>query len=425
MRLSKAPIFHSDRDHITVLEAQASETLAAMQKWDVGRVFDGDRVSFCGLIHHPERGAYVFLPRPAKVESDVDNLTVATLMMKALARFGAETTKRKLEADGESGNPSALSVIRRLSDDFRDRGIFAERARSKTRNSGKPDWLRTLKRETTMPDRKGRPVFTDIRTSRPVSNNDVLLAQIQAAVMREIFAAHSWWLGGGSIGKHQLNACPRPPFPRELWARKLDALMPSLYSARALFLAAYLKHYLKETRASSDGTFIFGVNDFHTVWETILRETLVRSPADTLKNWNEILPKPVYIRNDGAAPEKRSRGMITDIILENDNNFIIVDAKYYAAQSAETAPGWPDIAKQMFYENALREVLKRTAVAPVEIRSVFVFPSRTNEGPLARVVMQHLDGTPLSTDFPSILCAYVSISGALESYVSGAKHINL
>ena len=80
-----------------------------------------------------------------------------------------------------------------------------------------------------------------------------------------------------------LLSSQRPPFPRTTWARKLEAMLPSLYSARSLFLAEYLRFYLRETRASASGSFVFGVEDFHTVWETMLRETIARAPCDWLQ----------------------------------------------------------------------------------------------------------------------------------------------
>jgi 5-methylcytosine-specific restriction endonuclease McrBC regulatory subunit McrC len=126
-----------------------------------------------------------------------------------------------------------------------------------------------------------------------------------------------------------------------------------------MFLAEYLRYYLKDTRKSSDVAFVFGVDDFHTVWETMLRETLLRSPNDTRRQWNAALPRPVYFHLNSNKRDSRSRGMQTDIILEDETGYTIVDAKYYKAKSVETAPGWPDIAKQIFYEKALRELVNK------------------------------------------------------------------
>lgn len=425
MTQANLPLFLSDRDPLVALERQAGTVVAAMRDWGLGRVDERETVHFCGLVHHPENGAVVFLPREAITGIQSEDLVTASLTMRALAKFGAETSKREFNDDGEAGNPGVLSVIKRLADDFRNHGLFSERTRLHTRNSGKPDWVRTVKLEIAMPDRNGHPVFTNIRSSRTANTSEALLAQIQAAVLREIHIAHGWWLSGVAARRADLTSCSRPPFPRSIWARKLDALLPSLYSARSVFLAEYLRYYLRETRASADGSFVFGVSDFHTVWETILRETIVRSPHDKRRNWNSELPKPVYVHKGDGAHDARSRGMQTDIILEDSTGYTIVDAKYYAAKNAISAPGWPDIAKQMFYEKALREVVETTSASPVQIRNIFAFPGKKNVGPLNYVEMRHTGGKVVSNAFPKIECAYVSVQAALKFYVSGSQGVSL
>lgn len=419
------PSFFSDRDAVAVLDQRAGTVVAAMRERGIGRIDDQKTVHFCGLVHHPEQGATVFLPREAKTGNTDTDLETAALTMQALARFGAETSMRDFEDDGEAGNPGALAVIKRLADDFRNNGLFSERLRQQTRNAGKPEWSRTVKREIALPDHKGQPVFTDIRTTRSVRSTDALLAQIQAAVIREIHRAHAWWLSGTSGRRQELLSCPRPPFTRAIWARKLDALLPSLYSARSIFLAEYLRFYLRDSRRSTTGTLVFGVSDFHTVWETMLRETILRSPHDRRRNWNSELPKPVYFLKGSSISDARSRGMQTDIILENATDYMIVDAKYYAAKDAESAPGWPDIAKQIFYEQALREVVDTADLPQCIIHSIFAFPGRMNDGPLVNVEMRHADGRQVSTAFRPVYCVYVAMREVLGHYANNTQGIKL
>lgn len=419
------PVFLSDHDTVAALEQRADAVLSAMRERGIGRVDDKKTVHYCGLVHHPQKGAVFFLPREARTGNPNIDLQTASLTMGALARFGAETSKRDFEDHGEAGNPSALSVIKRLAEDFRDHGLFSERIRRQTVNTGKPNWARTVTKEIPILSNTGQPIYADIRTSNAVNSRDALLAQIQAAIIREIHSAHAWWLSGTSSRRQELLSCSRPPFPRTTWASKLDALLPSLYSARSMKLAKYLRDYLRDTRKSSDGAFVFGVGDFHTVWETMLRETLARSPKDTYRQWNAELPRPVYIHHNHGKRDPRSRGMQTDIILEDDKGYTIVDAKYYGAKSAETAPDWPDIAKQIFYEKALREVLDKEGKHASNVQNIFAFPSRDGDGPLSFSEIQHRNGDPTTDVFPSIKCAYLSVSEVLACYVAGSKEIAL
>ena len=371
-------------------------------------------------------GSAVFLPREAKTGTSDYDYETAKLTMKALARFSIETSNRQFQDDGETGNPELLSVIKKLSDDFIKNGLFFERIRKDTLNSGKANWGKTIKRELPMPNKFKQPIFINIHSSRSRRSHDTLLAQIQAAVINEIHQAHSWWLNNMSGRISELSSCNRPQFPRTIWANKLDALMPSLYSSRSIFLANYLRYYLRKLRTSSDGSFVFGLNDFHTVWETILKKTISRSPYDRLKNWNSKLPIPVYSKKDNSEIMSKLKGMQTDIILEDEIGYTIIDAKYYSAKSANTAPGWPDIAKQFFYEKALREVVDSPNKMPSNIKNIFVFPSRTKDGPLTQVMLQHRKSEKTVSDyFPPISCMYVPVRNALELYVNGKQGIEI
>ncbi|MCV2880365.1 LlaJI family restriction endonuclease [Sedimentimonas flavescens] len=401
-----------DRTAVNDLGSTAGSLLAILKAWDIGKIEDKETVHFCGLIGHPDLGTTAFIPRQSSTGNAEVDKEIAAYTMRALSRFGAEVSQREFESDGEAGNPNLLSVVKKLAEDFRQFGIFSERERIRTRNSGKIDWGRTLSRVVATPGSGGRPVFLDLRTSRSRSETNANLSQIQAAVMREILAMHGWWLSVGRGRDVELRSVPLPPSRRAKWEGQLSRILPTLYSARSLFLAEHLKYYLSHTRASSSGTFVFGLTDFHSVWEAMLRETLKRPPEDTGRNWTRELPKPTYNLANGSRPEARQQGMIPDIILEGRDHYTIIDAKYYAATSSATAPGWPDIAKQQFYELGMRSVVGTTP----EIESIFVFPGRNSEGPLHSVAMRDSSGRKVAS-FPEIRCAYADVATVLIAYI--------
>lgn len=227
-----------------------------MRERGMGRVDEKNTVHFCGLIQHPENGSIVFLPREAKTGNPVIDLETASLTMRALARFGAETSKRDFENDGEAGNPGTLAVIKRLADDFRDHGLFSERSRQRTRNAGKSDWTRTVKREIALPNLNGQPVFTDIRTSRTIRSTDALLAQIQAAVIREIRLSHAWWLTGTSGRAQELLSTPRPPFPSLKRTRSVARFACAAPAGRAESVNSLRlrRHTVKSMKAAIQGS---------------------------------------------------------------------------------------------------------------------------------------------------------------------------
>ena len=405
--------FYRDRMPISDLGVSDRHVITVMGEWNIGLVDQRSRVHFCGMIRLPKGRIIVFLPR------NMSNLSKesAALTMLALQRFGSDTSSRETYSDGQIGNSGIVSVIRQIADDFRTNGIFVERQRLRTRNIGKPDWKRTVSREVPFPCQGGGEVFENIATTRTLDSRDTLLAQIQAAVVGEIVAHHSWWIEGID-GRHaELRGIRKPHQPRDLWPKLLDDLLLRLFSDRSIFLAKSLSYYLRECRASGSGSFLFGVEDFHTVWEIMLRQTLLGVET----GWNSRLPKPVYRRRDGLVASAKLRGLQTDMIIKRGHDFVVADAKYYAAISPESAPGVADITKQMFYELALREVVGSGA----SIYSVFLFPSQqTGPGPLTSIDFVKEGNSPVA-NFPIIYCVYIQIDMVMAAYVQRSRVIEL
>ena len=410
-------LFLEDRMPSFALGAASEKLVSSMLEWSVGRLGEMDIVHFCGIISIPDVGVSVFLPREARSTDKGANLQVAKTTMKALARFGNESSQRDFESDGDKGNLNLLSVVKKLADDFKRYGVFSEREKVQTRNCGKIDWRRTIAKEMATPDRSGRPVYLDLHTTKPRSDTNSTLSRIQASVIREIITTHGWWLDSKGAHGSELRLVAEPEFRRSIWLEKLTNILPSLYSERSLFLAKYLSYYLLQTRASASGSFVFGVTDFHTVWETMLRETIHHSD-DTGRDWSKDLPRPVYHRKDGATPEARRRGMIPDIIFQDKGKYILIDAKYYAATSSENAPGWPDIAKQLFYELALQDIVGEDK----QIENYFVFPSKSGSGPFEKVTMRNRYGVD-SDSFRDIKCRYAVMEQVLSNYSARVREI--
>ncbi|WIV50279.1 LlaJI family restriction endonuclease [Marivivens sp. LCG002] len=336
--------------------------------------------------------------------------------MSALARFGRNTSHRDFQSDGEHGSTGILSVISRLAADFRQNGLFSERQRIRAKNIGKPDWKRTVSRERAYALDGVGDVFPDIATTRTIDSGETLLAQIQAAVLTEIIEDHGWWIEGIRSRRADLRLQKYPSIKRTIWASQLDTLLPRLYSSRSIFLATFLAMYLRENRASNSGSLVFGIEDFHNLWEGMLRQIL----RGVEPKWNERLPRAKYIHQSGQSTDAPDRGMLTDIILRDKTGLAIVDAKYYSASSGGDVPGWPDIAKQMIYEQAVRSVEPTT-----NIRNYFVFPIEEGELGTFQHVKMHDRANQAVSGFPTIGCLYIPMKSALLAYLEGGPSIDL
>lgn len=396
---------------VSVLSAVNQQVLDALKERRIGKIETKQSIHFCGMIHLSSGETAIFLPRG--VQGDVRE---AKLLMTTLAKYG-KASARAFEADGLDGSTGLLSVIKIIADDFIANGLFRERERVRSRNYGTPDWKRTFSRGTALVDVKGGVVFENVFTTRTLDNSDNLISQIQAAVLSEIISSHSWWVDGLSGRAPELRAARYPSAPRTIWPLQLDALLSQLYSSRSILLANCLAYYIRNSRRTSAGHFVFGVEDFHWVWEAMLREVLMGVEA----GWNERLPRAFYHR-DGSSNVglmDRSRSMRTDIVLREEGGYVIVDAKYYDAISEGSVPGWPDIAKQMIYEISLRSV-----VGPdIGVKSVFVFPGDPiRRGNFKKVVMLSSSGEGPLKEFPTIDCRYIPFEELSTHYINSSKY---
>lgn len=409
--MAAGPEIRVDRMPVNQLRQKSLATLNLLEERGIGKTGRRETVHFCGLADAGTDGAVFFLPRHAQGKPG-DMLKSAGLTMRVLARFGREVESRKGITGSPGDNAALAALIHDLARDFRDNGIYSERERYRARNSGKPDWKRTISREMPFLTSAGTPVYPDTRTTRSLDSHEMLLAQIQAAVLSEIVEKHSWWLPGIASRAGELRSFRPPPLPRFLWPGKLRLLLPSLYARRPVFLANTMISYLEETSGNAEGDFVCGVEDFSAVWEHMLRKVL----PGVEEGWNAKLPKPGYVRADTGEVEMLERGMQTDIVVRKGTHLTVIDAKYYGATGKGSVPGWPDIVKQLFYETALKAV-----VADGEtVSNCFAFPSGGKSiQPFETVRIYYPDQTAAGA-FPEIGCRYFDIHSVMEAYCSGS-----
>lgn len=401
-----------DRTDLSQLAEEHPALAAELRASRLGIKAGRTALQFCGLAGVSDKQSFVFLPRKSYTGITETDFQTARLTMRALARFGRDMADRLGVATGGEGDTGRLALVVELAKDFLLYGIFSERSRHRSRTSGKPDWPRTVVREPSYVGADGSVVYQDIRTTRTKDSHDSLLAQVQAAVMLEIIHQHGWWIDGLTGREDELKRYAQPRLPRALWATHLRLLLPELYASRAILLANGLISYLVNDPASRTGEIYYGVEDFHTVWEHMLRQVL--NGVET--GWNSRLPRPAYRRNDGNLAVQE-RGLQTDIVLRDGTGALhIVDAKYYDATHLGNAPGLPEIIKQFFYDIALSSV----ALGEV-VNGCFLFPTRTAEKPtFTSVAMYHRDGS-FASDFPAIECYYLDMISVLRAYTEGRK----
>lgn len=406
------PVVFPDRVPVEILKKDYPDVLDALQENNIGKTDTKNTVHFCGLASATVGSSVFFLPRQTEALEYNIQIDLARLTMQVLARFGREVESRKGASRESSDNSSLIALIHELANDFRQNGIYAERVRYNSRNQGKPNWQRTLSNNLPFFSSDDAPVYSEIVTRKALDAHENPLSMIQSEVLREIMNRHSWWLGGLNSRTNELYSFKKPKGNRNQWSRVLKHYRQNLFSSRALFLVETLSDYLDKTGTESDGVFLYGVEDFQTVWEHMLRKVI----PNVESGWNTRLPKPGYIRNSDGSVVMHERGMQTDIITREGANLKIVDAKYYEATGIKSVPGWSDIVKQLFYEKAVRSV-----DPSLNVTNCFIFPASKSRPPEFAEIRMYNQNKVEVPSLSKIECKYAETSSVMNAYSKRQK----
>lgn len=384
----------------------------------LGLVHPGSgKIHFCGLLKAGHR-IVIFLPRnhagsPEPVER------AAYYLLRALSRFyRTRDSGMRAEDHGTvvTGGES-LSLAVALIEDYLANGLYVRRARVRTTNNGKTSWPRTIARNTAYPG-AGGPAYLDLATSRTHYSNDCTTARIHALIMRELLATYGMlWLGKAGTVDRQLAGMPVPAGTAAAWTRLLGKELQQSYSERDIFLLRSLSAYLEKRKGTVQGPLLIGVHKFHALWEAMLDECL----TGKLKV-NDLLPVPAYRKAGGTMEKVAGKGQRTDTVIRDRDmqHIAVIDAKYYDARSPQSAPGWPDLVKQLFYQQAIERLYPDRHVS-----NHFIFPGNGTGNLEAAFVVardsKSADSGDCPVEYGPIHCHYQDPLALLRLYATGEK----
>ncbi len=412
-------LYFSDRMHVNNSDIPdgVTEVLKEHRLVDL----DSGRIYFCGLLRVGCRFV-VFLPRNhAGSPEPADR--AAYYLLRALVRF-YRTRDSGMRANDHgtmvTGGES-LSLAVALIEDYLVSGLYVRRARVRTTNNGKTSWPRTIARNTAYPS-AGGPVYLDLATTRTHYSTDCMTARIHALIMRELLAVYGMlWLGRSSVVDQKLAGMPAPAGTLDAWIRHLGKELQLSYSERDIFLLRSLIAYLEKEKGAAQGPLLVGVKKFHGLWEAMLDECLVGKLTV-----NDRLPVPAYLTGDGKMELIAGKGQRTDTVLQEPSmqHIAVIDAKYYDARSPQRAPGWPDLVKQFFYQQAIEHLYPSK-----HISNHFIFPGN-GEGNLKTAFVAERDSKSADTangllGYGPIHCHYQDPLALLRLYATGEKLANL
>lgn len=406
--------FFNDRQDIADIDTDIVDALVSQ-----GLITNGEtpKVSFCGLYVKSSK-SYIFMPRSINLNdlSEREKFCAASELMRAVSMYGkvSKTVVNQADSSDDLEGGSQLDMIMALFKSYQERGLYSRRKKSKTLNSGKPDWRATVTSSVAYPDHSGRPVYLDVLSTQRRYYSDCEVARIQAFVLKEIDEKFSWIITG-KVGRvaPELDDVMLPRGESQYMLSILKRELPLLYSDSDVGLVKLLINYLANVSGDVDSKMIIGLKKFHFAWEFMLSKVL----ADNWLGVNGLLPAPAYKNFDGNFENAFRSGMKTDTVLWRElGGAVIVDAKYYAATTVINAPGWGDIVKQFFYEKALLATGKVT-----EVKNVFIFPGERMH--FSSIHLRSKEGEYQFYDeqFPPVHCYYLPPLEVIHYFVNHKK----
>lgn len=407
-------VYH-DRAHLSTLPTKVKHELSKHSL-----LLDKDNsVMFCGMVVD-DGAAHVFFPRNATISKGDDKLLIskASQLLQAIYRYSliSNSTKTADNEGVELIGDSQLGLIIDLLSDYQRNGLYTHKYSLSVKNTGKPDWNKTISKSIAFMSSRG-PVYFDIYGRKQHYNQDNEITLIHASVLSFLFERFGWLISDTSNSLTKLRLVGKSNLSNKSQIALIKNEMNNVYTDRDIRLLSNLKRYISSEIGRDSSTEIMGIRSFHVMWEHMLSKVL-----DNVIDVNKLLPAPAYkiLNGDGnvvTINAKRNRQR-TDIVVKqlDHDKYCVIDAKYYGAHSIESVPKWEDLVKQFFYVTALKTIVRSGAL----VNNAFIFPGE--QGPIRSIHMRkQSDGTLIDGIYPPITCYYICPHDVISAYLKSQK----
>lgn len=404
---ARTPYFHSDRMAIDRLKAPLSSVIR-----ERGLITQtGKKVNFCGIILQEDE-IHVFFPR----NTTNQNVLGVPELLSSIIKYDATFRRayRGPEEGPELMGTDRLSLIYQLLQDYSQNGIYAQRQSSRSVNYGKPDWSRTISRQSAF-SHDENIIYPSYESLRRHQSTESEVSKIHSFLIRGLFNDFGSILFGG---RRLLNLDFISPFSmnESYMMRVLRSELNKVFSDRDIWLIKSLIDLIERSHGGDSGKDVIGIKNFHAVWEHMLSKIIHGRIS-----LNKDLPIPVYKNKHKELIEFPEKGQRTDLIIadEDKNNICIIDAKYYDANESRGAPGWSDLVKQFFYYKAVKSIYPLA-----KLKNFFIFPGESNYLTTAHM-KRRVDDSLLDAEYGIIKCLYLEPMKVVTAYSRSKKIIDI
>lgn len=278
----------------------------------------------------------------------------------------------------------------------------------KKRNSGKIAWNKVIKDVLPFIRKDGRPVYTELYSSKTNYFADNEITQIHAAIISKLDKVFGWYFTNSlsSVAPDLKNF--QLPYSREKSLSLITRELSLIFADREIRLLNNLKRLLeKEGLFADSNSFYCGMTGFEHVWENMCGVCF----DNEIESFNKWMPYPAYVTGETLEPAINNRQRM-DIVISEGDQIAVMDAKYYDFRY--TKPAWGDLVKQFYYKRSLESVFKDKAIS-----NFFIVPDPGAENLPSQAVIIDSSKVPMYEEFSPINIIYLGVQNVMDGYING------
>lgn len=311
-----------------------------------------------------------------------------------------------LDIEKEEKNFNLFALYDFLIADYLEYGLYRETKEVYEENGDSEiDWEHTLEVETGYITKKKQPVYLNYHNITMIDNNNNLIQEVHKFLLNRAssyFQEIPFFMDSKPILDFYCKI--------DIGVENQDKIMYLIekvlrrtFNQRKIRLLNLLLLILrKNLHSQQNGINLYGITNFHSVWEDMCKVLFNNLYLDGSKYKEVIreLTAPRYILNKELQGKKEGNPLIPDVVTKYKDTFFVIDAKYYniSIQSSENddeitnnieindnentqldklqgfLPGTYDVLKQIIYMKSFKEREEELEIVNLKKRNLFIIP---------------------------------------------------
>ena len=384
------------KDYIKTLLGNNEKLLNALFKYDAVN-FNGSTYQFnyVGVIIIDNVVLNIY-PKYIKNEDNIENDFKQTLQV--IKKYNKLNENFEYENDElEDISFNLLSMMIFFIEDYYENGIYNKIQNILEINgNGEINWDRTINDNFAI-IKNNKPYYTELQTKYKIDDlfdyfrllHEYIITECSKR-LEEIGLLELFDLTPVELSDMELDDFGECKFILNKLTKELNVEFNTHKQKLLKSMHSYLSK--KNSLTNENYLTLYGTSTYHVIWEDICCKVFgdklhkhlgdLKLPQKLNANYKmnkeliEIIKRPKWILNNGIF-HKAEGTFKPDLITFFNNNFIILDAKYYNIQFDEKQlfgqPGLESITKQYLYELAYREFIELHGFKGV--KNGFLFPT--------------------------------------------------